>query len=351
MQPRFLPLHAPTRQKLIRLKPEAERGGADRLARRLHAVLLKGDGYTSGQIAALLDAPRSRLSAWLASYEENGWEGLQEGAHTGRVPALDLLAQRILTDILDSGPVAYGFLSGVWTSPRVARGIEQEFGSHFHTSHVCRVLPQLGFSVQRPKRLLGCADAVEQARWRQHIYPGIKASCRPRAALLFEDEARFRQDSTRHQTWARQGCQPRVPTTGARKRVKVFGCVEIDSARFLFHYEPVLNAKTYLRFWERVARAYYPHPVHYIHDRASYHRDSQVEDWLREQRRWWHAHGLPTCSPEDNAAEPLWKHTRLHSTHHHYFVHVRELRDTLTRLFRSIQRAPEQIRGYLLPFQ
>jgi transposase len=141
----------------MRLKQEAERSGAYRLARRLHAVLLNSDGYTSGQVATLLDAPRSRISAWLASYEENGWEGLREGAHTGRAAVLGSLARRILTDILDSGPGAYGFLSGVWTAPRMAGLIEQEFGIRFHTSHVCRLLHQLGFSVQRPKGLLTCA--------------------------------------------------------------------------------------------------------------------------------------------------------------------------------------------------
>jgi Homeodomain-like domain len=67
MQARLLHLHARTRQKLARLKQEAERGGAYRVARRFHAVLLNDDGYTSGQIAALLGAPRSRISAWLAN--------------------------------------------------------------------------------------------------------------------------------------------------------------------------------------------------------------------------------------------------------------------------------------------
>jgi transposase len=249
MQARFLPLHARTRQKLVRLKQEAERGGAYRVARRFHAVLLNNDGYSSGQIAALLGAPRSRIFAWLASYQQNGGEGLQEGAHTGRPPALDSFDRGILADILDSGPVAYGFLSGVWTSPMVSRVLEEEFGIGFHTSHVCRLLHELGFSVQRPQRLLACADAIEQARWRQHVYPGIKASCRPGAVLLFEDEASFRQDSTLHQTWVRKGHQPRVPVTGERKSVKVFGCVEVYSARFLFHYEPVFNAKPTCASW------------------------------------------------------------------------------------------------------
>jgi hypothetical protein len=96
--------------------------------------------------------------------------------------------------------------------------------------------------------------------------------------------------------------------------VRLFGCVEVYSARFLFHYEPVFNAETYWHFLEQVAHVYYPRPVHYIHDRASYHRDAQVAAWFREQRRWWHTHILPKCSPEDNAAEPIWKHVRLHGT-------------------------------------
>jgi hypothetical protein len=36
-----------------------------------------------------------------------------------------VLDQHLLADILDSGPVAYGFLSGVWTAPMVMRVIEE----------------------------------------------------------------------------------------------------------------------------------------------------------------------------------------------------------------------------------
>ena len=65
-----------------------------------------------------------------------------------------------MADLVDSGPVAYGFLSGVWTSPMVARVMEEEFGVRYHAGYVCRLLHDLGFSVQRPKRLLVRADPV-----------------------------------------------------------------------------------------------------------------------------------------------------------------------------------------------
>jgi transposase len=255
-----------------------------------------------------------------------------------------------LGDILDSGPVAYGFLSGLWTSPMVARVIAEAFGVSYHPGPVCRLLHALGFSRQRRQRLLIRADPLVQARWRQHVYPGIKSAGRSGTALVCEDEASFRQDSSLAQTWARRGQTPRVPVTGERHSVQVFGCVEIYSGRFLFHFEPVFTAAVYVRFLEQVARAYYPRPLHYLHDNASYHLDGQGQDGLTSERRWGHPHALPKYSPEDNAAEPIWRHVRRPGTHNRYFVHRDELAATLVRCFRSRQQAPIQIDGYLRPF-
>ncbi len=332
------------------MQRQAEMGREYQLARRLHAVLLNHDGYTSGAIAGLLQTPRSCVAAGLASYEQQGWESLCEGKRPGRPPELTTRDRHIWGNILDSGPVAYGFLSGLWTSPMVARVIAEEFGVSYHPGHVCRLLHALGFSRQRPQPLLIRADPLVQARWRQHVYPGIKAACRQGTALVFADEVSFRQDSTLAQTWARRGQTPRVPVTGERHSVKVFGCIEIYSGRFLFHFEPVFHASAYLRFLEQVARAYDPQPLHYIHDNASYHLDGQVQGWLAAERRWWHTHALPKYSPEDNAAEPIWRHVRRKGTHNRYFAHRQELAATLVRCFRSIQQAPIQIDGYLQPF-
>ena len=112
--------------------------------------------------------------------------------------------------------------------------------------------------------------------------------------------------------------QPEVPVTGQRRSVKVFGCVEIHSARFLYRRDSVFNAETYLGFLEQVARQYYPRPVFWVQDNASYHKDANVWDWFAANRSWWTVFNLPPYSPEFNA--------------------------TPTRVFRSIQRRPDQIR-------
>lgn len=183
-----------------------------------------------------------------------------------------------------------------------------------------------------------------------HLSQFKKKAKTQNAALIFEDEVSFRQDSTLHATWARRNCQPLIPVTGQRKSIKMFGAIELFKSRFHYHRDDVLNGDTYLDFLEQLAHRYYPQPVYYIHDNASYHTDERVEQWLDANKSWFHATNLPAYSPELNAAEPLWKYTRKTGTHNRYFETELELVQTVESVFRSIQRNPSQIDGYLRPF-
>ena len=174
MVPRMLRLHPSTHQRLIRLSQQAEREGAYRVAKRLEAVVLNSEGHSSGEVARILKAPRSRVSEWLSLYETHGTEGLLEGYRSGRPAALTEKQRQELSDIVDSGPVSYGLDTGIWTSPIIAWVIEQEFGVTYHPGHVRKLLHDLGFSLQRPRRGLARADAKPQDQWHRHTYPNLK---------------------------------------------------------------------------------------------------------------------------------------------------------------------------------
>lgn len=171
---------------------------------------------------------------------------------------------------------------------------------------------------------------------------------------MFEDEATFRQDATLYRTWARRGVQPLVPVTGARASVKIYASVEVQRARFVWQQGEWFNGATYLEYLEGVmAPAYYRRGrrVYYIQDNASYHKVKEVWDWFGANRRWLEVQPLPPYSPEFNAAEPLWHHTRLQATHNRSFKDEAEILESVTRTFRDIQRNPQRILGYLRPFQ
>ena len=129
----------------------------------------------------------------------------------------------------------------------IAWVIEEEFGVTYHPGHVRKLLHRLGFSVQRPRRVLARANAAAQDRWHRRIYPDLKKKpTRKTGRLIFTDEASFRQDSTLHATWSRVGHPPEVPVTGERKSVKILGAIELWRTRFHYRQDTVFNADTLL---------------------------------------------------------------------------------------------------------
>ncbi len=138
--------------------------------------------------------------------------------------------------------------------------------------------------------------------------------------------------------------------TGQRKSVKILGAVEIYTARFLYKRDMVFNADTYGGFLEAIARQFRGQGALLVQDNASYHKDKDIWSWFKANRHWLEVYHLPPYSPEFNATERMWQHTRRNGTHNRYFITEDELVGTLTRVFGTMQEQPETIRGYLRPF-
>jgi transposase len=147
----------------------------------VRSVLLYLDEKRPEEIASLLDVGLKSVYRWLNQYGDSGVDGLLEGDHPGRPPRLDVDQSAQLEDILDSGPVAYGLNTGIWTCPAIQHVIEEEFGVSFHHDHVRKLLHNLGFSVHRPGKKLALAEPELQQRWVRRTYPALKKSAAQRA--------------------------------------------------------------------------------------------------------------------------------------------------------------------------
>jgi transposase len=84
--------------------------------------------------------------------------------------------KKALAAAVEAGPIAAGYQSGVWTGPMIKDWIHQQFGVSYHNHHIPRLLHQLGFSVQRPRKRLARADEEAQERWIRTKLPRIKKS-------------------------------------------------------------------------------------------------------------------------------------------------------------------------------
>jgi transposase len=120
---------------------------------------LKQQGWKQKDIAAALGVTAGAVSQWLKRARTGGGpEALRHHPAPGPRPRLSEGQKRALLAILARGAEAYQFRGDVWTAPRVARVIRQEFGVRYDPGHVSRILRACGWSVQRPIRRAGQRD-------------------------------------------------------------------------------------------------------------------------------------------------------------------------------------------------
>jgi transposase len=150
--------------------------------RRAKAVM----GYLAKQsvisLSGELDVTRGSINRWLQWFEAEGTDGLLPRKSPGKAPRLSEDQRNALATIIDAGPLASGFSSGLWTGPMIGDLIRKRFEVSFHNHSVPRLLNQMGFSVQRPRKRLASADAEKQAIWINQRFPALKKKQRPAEA-------------------------------------------------------------------------------------------------------------------------------------------------------------------------
>jgi transposase len=145
-----------------------------------------------------------------------------------------------------------------------------------------------------------------------------------------------------------------VPTRGERNTQKILGAVSVSDSKFVWwHQTDYFNASTYLAFLEEVLLPGFHQRgrrIFLIQDNASYHKIPEVYDWLKKHRHHIEVFQLPPYSPEFNATERIWYHTRHAATHNRFFDTPTELCDALSKTFCEIQDQPSIITGLMRPF-
>ncbi len=163
-----------TMNNLVTLRKQAMADNAPRVVLRIQGVMLSLEQQSVSNIAQLLRVHRSSVHTWISLWNEYGAESLYEGYRSGKPRRLSEQDREKLVDIVESGPVAYGLNTGVWTSPIITQIIEEEFGVSYHPGHVRKLLHEFGFSVQRPTTQLVQGDPKQRNKWIRYTYPNLK---------------------------------------------------------------------------------------------------------------------------------------------------------------------------------
>jgi transposase len=142
--------------------------------RRLLAVERVNEGYSTEEVAAFLGIDASSVRRWVSVFGRHGIAGLRARPVPGRPPKLTRTREKLVFRWLADNPTAYGFATELWTAPRLAQLIEQEWGVSLHPRYLCQWLRARGFTPQKPRRVGRERNDQAIAVWLAQDWPRIK---------------------------------------------------------------------------------------------------------------------------------------------------------------------------------
>jgi transposase len=142
--------------------------------RRLLAVQRVLEGYSTEEVAEILGVDPRSVRRWVAAYHRDGGQGLRSRPTPGRPPKLTTTQEKIIRRWLADKPTDHGFATDLWTGPRLAALIHQEFGIRLHPWYLGAWLRDRGFTPQEPRRIPRQRDPDAIAAWLEAQWPRIK---------------------------------------------------------------------------------------------------------------------------------------------------------------------------------
>ena len=132
------------------------------------------EGYSATEVAEFLDVDPRTVRRWYQAFRKHGWPALRAQPPAGRPAKLTRTQEKIVLRWLGDSPSAHGFTTELWTAPRLAQLIEEEWGVNFNPRYLPRWLRERGFSPQKPERVPRERKAEVIAAWIQTQWQRIK---------------------------------------------------------------------------------------------------------------------------------------------------------------------------------
>jgi transposase len=152
-----------------------ERGKGE--AVRLRAAAMLAAGMQPKDIAAGLRVSPRSVRRWRAAWVAGGEQALASQGPGGSACRLDEAQLRALTEALDQGPAAYGWVEDQrWTLARVAQLVFELFRVRYTPRGVSSLLHRIGDTPQVPRHVAAEQDGGKVTTWVRETWPRIKAS-------------------------------------------------------------------------------------------------------------------------------------------------------------------------------
>lgn len=314
---------------------------------RIRAVKQVQSGISPEEVTRVLGLSRATIYNWLASYREEGMQGLKAKKIPGRPPRIDgKMMKWIYNTIVQKTPLQFRFEFALWTREMIQEIICKKFKIKLGLSSVSRLLKQLGLSCQRPIFKAWQQNEQQVKNWLKKVFPKIKMRAKSeKADIFFADEAGVRSDFHSGTTWSPVGQTPVVLATGARFSVNMISAVSPRGDFRFMVVEGSVGAETFIVFMKRLLVGA-KKKVFLIVDGHPAHRAKIAKEFISSTNGSIELFYLPPYSPELNPDELVWNDLKNGIVGRSTVKDRQELKAKVISGLRRIQKNQKKVRAF-----
>jgi transposase len=311
---------------------------------RYHALLLVTNGYSYRQTGAILFVDEETVSRWVGLYQEKGLDGLKNDPHWGgehgqrRLNEAEL-AQ--LSKLLEQEAMPGTEVGSGWTIRAIGLLIEERFGVSYSRRGIRKLMPVLGWSYQRGRKLYIKRSEEEQWRFEWETIEVLQelAASGENVTPLAGDQSKIYLEGTVARRWNPVGQQPLI-ADGARSKTaeNIYGAVHLGTGEevvpFVIDWQ---DSDATICWLEQLLLACPRGQIVLWIDQAPHHTSDEVEEWLEAHRRLRVIH-FPAYTPEENPKEATWKTLKEEVSHHCWHKTKAELSQAIDGFYQTARK-------------
>jgi transposase len=298
-----------------------------RAVERARIVLLAAEGLPAAVIAERVGCSRPTVVMWRQRYASLGLAGLSDIQRPGAPRTIpQQLRDEILIRTLAGPPKKLGATH--WSS----RLLADQLGLSHMT--VARVWREYGLKPHRWETFKFSTDPELEAKLRDVV--GLYLHPPERAVVLCMDEKSQIQalDRTQPILPLRPGLAARATHDVRHGTTTLFAALEVATGKVTEACYPRHRHEEFLRFLERIAKAYPRRQLHIVLDNYGTHKHPDVKLWLERHPRI-HLHFTPTGASWLNMVEIFFAIITRQAIRRGTFTSVRQLTQAISRYIKA----------------
>jgi transposase len=272
--------------------------------KRKEGMELLRSGMKQTAVAKKVGVNRRTVYEWKKRIEND--HDYRSRKKAGRKSRLSVEQKETLKKIIDSGALAYGYSTDLWTLKRIADVIEKEFSVHYNTTYIWQLLDVLGYSAQMP--LLSAVEKNHEyvKEWLENEYPEyVKEAREKNATILFQDESGMQSRPNVRKTWSQRGKRPVMKVRERRDKISISSAVTEDGNLYFMIVKESMNEDHIITFLDQLLSEIGGF-LYLFWDNIMIHRSNKVKEYLGIHNDRLITRRIPAYSPELNPDELVW---------------------------------------------